>query len=496
MNAAARRGRRRSAPGGAALLGLLLALAPLARAQPVGPIGSGENSPGYPPPRALAGMPPLAGAVQIYFPPDIPRLGAAPAARPATHGGWPAPAGLAPFVDEPFYAPLSTLLAHRAVSAEPQFQLEAYRATKTALQTELRARLDTLKDADPESRRRSLQAFAQEQSPRVAALESTAEALRVRILNARISVNEYVRWTVDFGADPKPQPDQLSARFRELALMDDFYQAGLSPAQRRLLREVTLDRTDGTDGWIFFSPETARIHLQRGLPPELTAKIAAYRGEKTALKTELVTMLYFRRPAAGHRAASLRALALAQAPRFAALEAMAEEIRQGFAALRDPAQPPPVSGLPPELADRIASYRHDKLAIQQELLARVEAVKASAAPADRALLADRIREAITRYTRENAERYSALEKSKDAIRDALAHLPAPSPGPGDAATADTLVKTFSDSLQQLQTYWDYRDYQTAVFQPGLSPEQRRLLFDGALDKLALPLPDAAIDPNR
>ena len=41
----------------------------------------------------------------------------------------------------------------------------------------------------------------------------------------------------------------------------------------------------------------------------------------------------------------------------------------------------------------------------------------------------------------------------------------------------------------METFWDYRDYQTAVFQPGLSPEQRRLLFDGALQKLALPLPD-------
>ena len=46
-----------------------------------------------------------------------------------------------------------------------------------------------------------------------------------------------------------------------------------------------------------------------------------------------------------------------------------------------------------------------------------------------------------------------------------------------------------DFLQQQQEIWDkYRDYQTAVLLPGLSPEQRRLLFGAAVEQLALPLP--------
>lgn len=42
----------------------------------------------------------------------------------------------------------------------------------------------------------------------------------------------------------------------------------------------------------------------------------------------------------------------------------------------------------------------------------------------------------------------------------------------------------------------YRDYRTAVFEPGMSPEQRRLLFGGVLEKLDLPLPRGELQPVR
>ena len=60
--------------------------------------------------------------------------------------------------------------------------------------------------------------------------------------------------------------------------------------------------------------------------------------------------------------------------------------------------------------------------------------------------------------------------------------------------ADVLSKNFSEALQQLETWRSYRNYQIAVFEPGLSPEQRRLLFDLALEKLSLPLPAGEIPP--
>jgi hypothetical protein len=42
----------------------------------------------------------------------------------------------------------------------------------------------------------------------------------------------------------------------------------------------------------------------------------------------------------------------------------------------------------------------------------------------------------------------------------------------------------------------YRDYRAAVFEPGLSPEQRRLLLGGALRKLDLPLLGGELQPMR
>ena len=42
----------------------------------------------------------------------------------------------------------------------------------------------------------------------------------------------------------------------------------------------------------------------------------------------------------------------------------------------------------------------------------------------------------------------------------------------------------------------YREYRLAVFQPGLSPEQRRLLFHHAIERLHVRLPDGELQPRR
>jgi hypothetical protein len=57
-----------------------------------------------------------------------------------------------------------------------------------------------------------------------------------------------------------------------------------------------------------------------------------------------------------------------------------------------------------------------------------------------------------------------------------------------------LLKKFSDSMQQIEFWRNYRDYQIAVLQPGLSAEQRRLLFDAALEKIALATQEASAAP--
>jgi hypothetical protein len=41
----------------------------------------------------------------------------------------------------------------------------------------------------------------------------------------------------------------------------------------------------------------------------------------------------------------------------------------------------------------------------------------------------------------------------------------------------------------------FSEYRTAVFEPGLSPGQRRLLFDRVVERLDLPLPRGDLQPT-
>jgi hypothetical protein len=59
---------------------------------------------------------------------------------------------------------------------------------------------------------------------------------------------------------------------------------------------------------------------------------------------------------------------------------------------------------------------------------------------------------------------------------------------------DLLLRNFATQFSQQETWQRYRDYDTAVYEPGLSPEQRRLLYADALVQLDLPLPRGSKNP--
>jgi len=250
--------------------------------------------------------------------------------------------------------------------------------------------------------------------------------------------------------------------------------------------------------------------LPQNLSPELAAKVAAYQSEKSALKRELRAALSEPERTAPTSSHPLNVLADRQKPRIDALEKLAEEIRRGLALRPDlptALSPLMLPSLPPELAAHATTYRRERLDLQRALIARVEEVSKNS-PAPRAPTGpsksgpegtggqdDKIRQAIAAFTRENAARYAALEKSKEALRSELARLAGTGTIVVKGPFADVLSKKFSEAVQQLETWRNYRNYQIAVFEPGLSPEQRRLLFDLAVEKLALPLPAGEIQPN-
>ena len=473
----------------------------------------------------------------IFFPPIPPQLGASINPLGESQSRFPAPAELAPYVGEPFYAPLSTRLARHSLRAKIQARLEAYRNARLALLTELRARLDALQNADSFTRERELAALARVQTPRVAALETSAEEIRADLIAGGF-FEESADWDDqrDWHLGVSGFRTQTQAMLAQYQVMRAavFYVPGLSPAQRRLLHEVAMELAEvagqlidgGGDAapprpsadsnpLFFFSPETARIRLPTELSPDLARKISDYEREKSALKNELREKVYAEdRASFGWlRSRAFAALADEQEPRLAALEALAEEIRRGLAQIPGYAQPPPLPRVPPAIIAEMTELVHAKQAAQKSAVvlvhdirsvisvARVEATRGAEGRARLSVLVnpqDRteaklkpVRDMVARYNEENGARIAAMEREKTEVHEQLVKFVGPQ---GDGADAEKAAKDLMDDaynrIERREEWLRYRDYRAAVLEPGLSPEQRRLLYRAGLEALELPLPGA------
>jgi hypothetical protein len=474
----------------------------------------------------------------IFFPPSPPPLGAAVPPQPPAATSIVAPTGLAAYVYEPFYAPLSTRLSQSDLTKKLIQRLDAYRATRTRLQNELLQKLDELKDAAAETRINELNALAAAQSNELIKLESEAEDLRGDLLHGGLvglfagtgDWNERRRWRLGEGTLARPREEIVSAEFRVVRAAA-FYQEGLSPAQRRLLREVEMELqvaafkpkdsvpAKPNETLLFFSPETARLTLPSDLPPALSLKIAAYEKEKSALKSELRDAIFTLDSAnSGKRASSLRALADSQAPRFDTLDALAEEIRTEFARHPNPPGPPIPPAFPAALSARITAYQAEKTAIQKTLQSILDEVRkdhgnatmnlvkkdaGTVGPAtfrlevQKAENSDAViaaaKKAIETFNREHEKRLADLGKEREAIRAEVARFAADKEA-SSGKSVETLINDFYAHLQLGERWQHYRYYQVAVLQQGLSPHQRRLLFEVALERLNLPLPAGEYPP--
>jgi hypothetical protein len=474
----------------------------------------------------------------IFFPPSPPPLGAPVPPRPPAQTSITAPKELGTYLYEPFYAPLSTRLARADLTKKLLQRLDTYRSTRARLQTELLTRLDELKDADPDTRASELNTLAERQAPELTRLEAEAEELRGDLLHGGLvglfsgtgDWNERRRWRLGEGSLALPRDQLVSVEFRVIRAAA-FYQDGLSPAQRRLLREVEMelqvaafkpkDATPANPGetLLFFSPETSRLELPADLPADLSLKIAAYEKDKSALKTELRDAIYTLDTAThSKRGDALRALAETQAPRFDTLEALAEEIRVGFARLPIPPGPRIPPAFPASLSARITAYQTEKAALQKILQASLDEVRKangvdsfklvkkdspSIGPAkfrfevpesanSQAVIAS-AQKAIETFNRTHEKRLADLNKEREAIRTEVARF-ATSEKASSGKSVETLLADFYAHLQQGERWQHYRYYQIAMLQPGLSPQQRRLLFEVALERLNLSLPSGEYPP--
>ena len=468
----------------------------------------------------------------IFFPPSPPPLGAPIPPRQPPSTSITAPAGLAAYVYEPFYAPLSTRLSQADLTKKNLQRLDAYRSTRNRLREELIQRLDRLKDTDPATRASELGTLALAQAGELTKLEAEADDLRGDLLHGGLvgifsgtgDWNENRRWRLGEGNLSRRSADTVSAEFRVIRAAA-FYQEGLSPAQRRLLREVEMElqveafkpKTASShtpdEKLFFFSPETARLPVATDLPASLSLKLETYEKDKSALKAELRDALYSLDSApAPKRAGTLRKVAETQAPHFATLEALAEEIRAEFALLPNPPGPAVPPAFPPALSARLTVYQAEKAMLQKELQAGLDEVRktksavnltATGTPdgirfetprseTSSAVIAA-ARKSVENFNKQHQERLAALTKEREAIRADVARFAAEKDS-GSGKSVETLLNDFNTHLQQGERWQHYRYYQLAMLEPGLSPEQRRLLFEAALERLNLPLPAGEYPP--
>lgn len=460
----------------------------------------------------------------IYFPPAPPVLGA-PLPSLGLFGD-DVVRSLAPYVADPFYAPLSTRVAEEDLGRRARAHLEAYQAEKVALLTALREQLAAVRAKDPATRQRMLEDFAELQTPAIEELEATADALRrdffrTRFLGGGGDWNQFRAWHLTPSETESHTPEW---RVRELRVLRAavYYQEGLSPAQRRLLREVVMDQaaaarvSGGGLGLppgdparvVFFSPETARLPLPAGLPDDVREMFAAYTAAKDGLKRELrerLVALDAERNTT-RRVRSLQDLAAEQTARLAALEELADAIRVRLVQQPGMLAPPAPPALPGALEQRVALYLRDKNELQrvaQEKLAaalaefdRNESARSTERrPTRRATV---VRAAIDAFHADSAVRIAALNAEAETIRGLLVRHTANREEAAAGKSIDVLLREFADAFKQQQLASLYADYRAAVLEPGLSPPQRRLLLAGAVADLKLPgaIRDRQVTPDE
>jgi hypothetical protein len=468
----------------------------------------------------------------IFYPPippplDRPVVRISPTLQPRSTP----PPELTAYVNEPFYPPLSVRLARRDLDDPLRARLVAYVAARAGLREELHAELARTNGTEPDARQQALEALARRQSRRLAELEQTADALREGLITGEYDWGAFREWHLGDKNIRGDSPLEIAQVMRGYA----FYQKGLSPAQRRLLREIALELSMAAENtaaataaqpFLFFPPEPARLLLPDDLPAALAAKVAAYQTKRSILKKELYDAVYAEDGRSSTfafiRSGRFKALGERQATGFDALETLAEDIRHDLVQLPPMVRPGERSPLPPVLTARVSALVQNRLDLQNETTAKIEAIRRrgrrpeisvgvtyqfdatglkfavfparqfrGGATSGTAKQVETIESEMSAIGADYGRRFAALINETDDIRRAIGE----NSGNSTPAAADSILGA-AVRFALLQSSEDAnREYRTAVFEPGLSPEQRRLLMGSAIERLELPLGRGELQPS-
>lgn len=422
--------------------------------------------------------PPRTVVPLLFLPPAPPPLDTPVPLRSPLDTGVSPPSELAAHVYDLFYPQLASQLAEDELPRRLRLRLDAYREAKRELQAELHSALAAARLAAPDTRLRLLADCAQLQAARLEALEASADQLRTDLVRpgARFS----------FGGTPAPTAATgKGVDFRSLQVI--AYQVdGLSNDQRRLLLSIANEReafsaASAPAPLLFFTPEGVSLHLPNSTSPELGAQLAAYTEARKAIARDLVVTLSQTDPDDSRK---LRQFAASQAPAFAALAIRAEKLRDALRAEPGVDGLPPVQPLPAALSARLGAYRDHKQALLRQLNATLTQTVRDAGTAT----AGGIAVPVTAFTEEQQAEIDRLNREKSELRLALAEYHRTNGTTAERKSVDNLLEDFERARQEQELREQYTDYRTAIFEPGLSAAQRRLLLDAALQGLALPLP--------
>lgn len=454
----------------------------------------------------------------IYFPPIPPPLEIPVQPEREDPAMSLAPEAMRTYVSEPFYAPLSTFISPMVVSFQggdgltekEHDDLRRFRRQREELLVELRDLVTELRHASPAKRLLEHEKLAKKQTPRIAELERVAEDLR-HVTATKSDWSELRQWRLNPGYESSPR----AARVIDLQVIRGaaYYADGLLPAQRRLLREIAIEIEETIDdrrragstrrSHLFFQPETSRVPWPRGLPIGLDVKFEMLDELKSALKQELMAAV-FRTDTDLLQGRTFRKLAEAQAERLAQMERMAEDVRRELSSTPEYARAAPPTPLPIAVLERIERFHETDRELGRRTGESLEDAASNGKPLPSRALEMARSEWVHQWTvrlQQRGRPVSDEDKAAmrahiaelDAIHDQLQLVLGRDFSNVEGAKPDLFLERLVREQKKAAAMYEY---DIACLEPGLSPEQRRLLFSGAIERMELPLPRAEQQPTR
>lgn len=204
------------------------------------------------------------------------------------------PAEAAPFVTEPFYPHLTTLLFHHKVSHGLVKRLEAYRLGRDQAARKIRAKISEIESLNTAAAAQAWAQFEAAESAGWAEIEQERATLLSRLQNGGLWHGGVSMEDIqDLALMAVAGPD--SAQFVNLRTMRHFA-PGLSIEQRDLIGEILIDLSPPEElglasGTVLVFASAKRLTLPDKMTADSAETLAAYLATKAALKQELLDAL-------------------------------------------------------------------------------------------------------------------------------------------------------------------------------------------------------------